>query len=43
MYTSEGVENLQTHIPNTVQDANYYANAHMQKEFQQQNKVNNHL
>ncbi|XP_066150508.1 homeotic protein proboscipedia isoform X3 [Euwallacea fornicatus] len=39
MYNVEGSENVQSHIPNNVQEANYYANTHMQKEFQQQNKM----
>lgn len=41
MYSPEGTENLQSHMPNAVQEANYYTNVHMQKEFQQQNKVVN--
>ncbi|XP_050297338.1 homeotic protein proboscipedia isoform X2 [Anthonomus grandis grandis] len=40
MYSSEGTENMQPHnMTSTVQDANYYANTQIQKEFQQQNKM----
>lgn len=40
MYNAEGAENMQSHMPSAVQDGNYYGNsAHMQKDYQQQNKV----
>ncbi|KAH1020771.1 hypothetical protein HUJ04_010380 [Dendroctonus ponderosae] len=40
MYNAEGAGNLQSHMPSAVQDSNYYGNAaHMQKDYQQQNKM----
>ncbi|KAL1506537.1 hypothetical protein ABEB36_005879 [Hypothenemus hampei] len=40
IYNPDETENIQSHImPNNVPENNYYSNAHMPKEFQQQNKM----